>query len=150
MDNFQAVEQGATIPPCFAMFAGLYYDVALKIRSGIPAKSVDAIAEFLDVRTETFARHLGIPTGSSNPDALMFKIELSRDLEPWEADRLYLVFRAYLAALDVFESKEGACSWLTSKIPVLGSVTPLSYLDTFAGFNLVEQTLNQIRHGVCA
>jgi putative toxin-antitoxin system antitoxin component (TIGR02293 family) len=148
METPEPISINTLIPECFSVFVGTHYQVAMAVRNGIPAKSVGAIAQFLDVRTESLARNLGIPTDPSNPEALMFRMEFNQDLERWEADRLYLVFKAYAVAVDVLESQEGACEWLRSNIPALKGETPLSYLDTVSGYELIEQTLNQIRHGV--
>jgi uncharacterized protein (DUF2384 family) len=40
--------------------------------------------------------------------------------------------------------------WITGMIPALGGVTPLSLLDTPAGFELVIDTLGQLANSVCA
>lgn len=51
---------------------------------------------------------------------------------------------------DVFGSEENFAEWLKTEVPALGNKTPLSYLDTPFGFQLVDQTLGRIEHGLFA
>lgn len=48
----------------------------------------------------------------------------------------------------VFEEEKWAKLWLTTENRALGGVTPLSLLDTEAGYKSVLNTLAQIEHGV--
>lgn len=56
----------------------------------------------------------------------------------------------YRHGIEVFGDEESFNNWLRSKIPSLGNQTPLSYLDTPFGFQLVDQTLGRIEHGIFA
>ncbi len=61
----------------------------------------------------------------------------------------------YLAKLEatgirVFGDKAAFNSWLKAPVSALGGFTPLSYLDTPFGFELVEQALGRIEHGIFA
>jgi putative toxin-antitoxin system antitoxin component (TIGR02293 family) len=50
----------------------------------------------------------------------------------------------------VFGSYDAFAKWLRTPILALDGFTPLSYLDTPFGFELVEQTLGRIEHGIFA
>jgi putative toxin-antitoxin system antitoxin component (TIGR02293 family) len=52
--------------------------------------------------------------------------------------------------IEVFGDEGSFNNWLRSKVPSLGNQTPLSYLDTPFGFQLVDQTLGRIEHGIFA
>lgn len=50
--------------------------------------------------------------------------------------------------IEVFGTEEDFAQWLKMKVPALGNKTPLSYLDTPFGFQLINQTLGRIEHGL--
>jgi putative toxin-antitoxin system antitoxin component (TIGR02293 family) len=52
--------------------------------------------------------------------------------------------------VDVFGSERDFNVWLRTELPVLQGHTPLSYLDTPFGFQLVQQVLGRIKHGIFA
>ena len=52
--------------------------------------------------------------------------------------------------LDTFSDEVDFSKWLRSSVPFLGGHSPLSFLDTSFGFDLVHQALGRIRHGVFA
>lgn len=120
-------------------------DSARVIRNGVAVNLVEDVAKFLRVRREILCESLGL-----DPSSIELRIAGNELLISWEAGRIYLVYRIFLRALEVFEVEDGAVNWLTGKIPALGGVTPLSLLDTPAGFELVIDTLGQLAYGVCA
>lgn len=50
--------------------------------------------------------------------------------------------------IEVFGDKDAFNSWLKSPVLALGNQTPLSFLDTPFGFQLVNNTLGRIKHGI--
>lgn len=120
-------------------------DSAKAIRDGLPVKLVEDVAVFLRIRREILCEHLRIDASSVDR-----RINLNESLSSWEAGRLYLVFKLFLRAVEVFELSESVVDWLGAKIPALGGVPPLSLLDTPAGFDLVLDTLGQLEAGVFA
>jgi putative toxin-antitoxin system antitoxin component (TIGR02293 family) len=132
-------------PPCFSPFAGLPMDSARAIRNGVAANLVEDVAKFLRVRREILCEYLRLDATSID-----LRIASNELLLSWEAGRIYLVYKILLRAQDVFEVEYGAVNWITGMIPALGGVTPLSLLDTPAGFELVIDTLGQLAYGVCA
>lgn len=132
-------------PLCFSPFAGLPMNAARVIRNGVTANLVEDVAKFLRVRREILCEYLGLDATSID-----LRIAGNELLLSWEAGRLYLVCKVFLRALEVLEAEENAASWMSARIPALGSVTPLSLLDTPAGFDLVIDTLGQLEAGVFA
>ena len=53
-------------------------------------------------------------------------------------------------AVEVFEDKQTAMSWLKSPNSACGGSSPLSHLDTELGSGAVMSTLGRIEHGVFA
>ncbi len=134
-----------TPPPCFGMFFGMHMDVVRNIRMGIPVSLADDVAKFMGLRLEMLAVFLGF----SVPD-LAQRIQGHETLQSWEAGRLFWVAHAYVEAAAVFESEQGAVEWLRERVMALGNVAPLSLLDSPAGYQLVLDTLGQIKYGVYA
>jgi putative toxin-antitoxin system antitoxin component (TIGR02293 family) len=69
-------------------------------------------------------------------------------LPPDESDRVYRILRIIDLATEVFGSLDNAREWLKEPNYTLAERTPLSYLDTGPGCNLVERTLRQVQHGL--
>jgi putative toxin-antitoxin system antitoxin component (TIGR02293 family) len=52
--------------------------------------------------------------------------------------------------LEVFEDEQAFNEWLKSSLPALEGERPIDYLDTSYGFDLINQILGRIDHGVFA
>ena len=74
----------------------------------------------------------------------------STKLDTDASSKLIYLSKLELAGLRVFGSQEAFNKWLRTPVTALGGATPLSYLDTPFGFELVEQTLGKIEHGIFA
>ena len=75
----------------------------------------------------------------------------STDLLSKEAsDRALHLQRLYERGEEVFGSLEKFKGWMKSPILVLNNDKPISFLDTIFGFELIEQELGRIEHGVFA
>lgn len=53
-------------------------------------------------------------------------------------------------AVEVLEDEDAAKKWLKTENRSIGGVTPLSIINTKAGYQLVLDTLSRIEHGVVA
>ncbi len=71
-------------------------------------------------------------------------------LSPDQSDRLFRFMRIYTEALNTFDDKEKARTWLRRKTRPLGNRTPFEMLATGEGTRLVEQLLGRIAHGIGA
>lgn len=114
-------------------------------RAGLPAISVDLLAERLGLSRVKFVTALGLK-GSTIERRLATKQPLS----PAETDKLYRVEKVLSRAIEVLEDEEAAKAWLQREIRSLGGVSPLSLLDTDAGVDLVMDTLGRIEYGIAA
>ena len=61
---------------------------------------------------------------------------------------MYRVSRVLNRAVEVLEDEDAARGWLKRENRSLGGDSPLSILDTEAGYELVLNTLSQIEYGV--
>lgn len=119
--------------------------VIARIRTGIPAEVVDTLAQQLDVSRERFVLMVGLPRST-----LKARRAAGQPLSPAEGDRMVRVGRILQRAVDVLEDADSARRWIVRENRSLGGVTPLSLLDTEAGYELVIDTLGRIEHGIAA
>ena len=74
--------------------------------------------------------------------------EKDQTLAGIEQDRQYRASRVFNRALEVLEDEDAARRWIARENRALGGVTPLSLLDTEAGYESVLDTLSRIETGV--
>jgi putative toxin-antitoxin system antitoxin component (TIGR02293 family) len=65
-----------------------------------------------------------------------------------EQDRMYRVSRVLTRTVEVLEDEDAAKEWIKRENRSLGGESPLSMLDTEAGYELVLDTLSRIEYGV--
>lgn len=111
------------------------------VRCGLPSSMLSLLAKTLAVSTDNLYALLRIKRK---------KEETTYKLSTYDSDKIVWAIRALQEATQVLESPNSAREWLTCPVRSLGGVTPLSLLDTSAGFELVRQTLRRIEHGICA
>lgn len=127
-----------------ALFRGNVVDVIESLRSGkVGASIIAELADRTGVTQERLLEALRLPDAS-----LTTRIATNADLAPAELDRLYRVEKVLERANIVFEDRAAVQAWMSSCIRSLGGVTPLSLLDTEAGYELVLDTLGRIEYGV--
>lgn len=67
---------------------------------------------------------------------------------PHESDRMWLLLRLYLRALEVHGGEVAARAWLSAPLPALGRRSPLEVSTDSAGAERALGVLGQIQHGV--
>lgn len=115
------------------------------MRSGTPAHMVPETAGRIGISNERLYEALRLP-GST----IKSRISKGQTLAPAEQDRLYRVDRVFGRAVQVLEDEEAARRWINQENRALGGESPLSLLDTEAGYELVLDTLARIEYGVYA
>jgi putative toxin-antitoxin system antitoxin component (TIGR02293 family) len=95
--------------------------------------SLTDLAKILNVSLRTLQRYM--PDQILDTDASSKVIQLSL---------------LYQHGMEVFGSQESFNTWLKAPVMDLEYQTPLSFLDTPFGFDLVHQILGRIEHGVFA
>jgi putative toxin-antitoxin system antitoxin component (TIGR02293 family) len=101
------------------------------------------VADRVGVSQERLFKELRLPRST-----MKARITRNASLSAIEQDRIYRVERVLVRALAVFEDNDAARRWITRENRSLGRVSPLSLLDTEAGYELVLDTLGRIAYGV--
>jgi len=118
-------------------------DLAELVREGLPASSVLALAEKLDLGNAALSRKLGIPQRT-----MTRRLSQHSRLSAAESDRTMRLARVYATAVEMIGSKEKAVEWLRTPNRALAGERPLDQLDTDLGAREVEDVLGRIAYGV--
>lgn len=115
------------------------------IRKGLPATSIDYVAELLSLSRAALLEAVKIPAST-----IERRLRTGEALSAEESDRVSRIAKVVRRAVDVFGDDEQGKAWMTDTISSLGGKTPLSLLDTMEGYELVQATLARIEYGVYA
>ncbi|MBK4736756.1 type II RES/Xre toxin-antitoxin system antitoxin [Noviherbaspirillum pedocola] len=126
-----------------AAFGGDATQVIRAMRLGAPADIVSGVAERLGISQDKLFERLRLPKST-----LKGRVSKGQPLAAVEQDRIYRVNRVFERANEVLEDEEAARNWIIRENRSLGGESPLSLLDTEAGYELVLDTLGRIEHGV--
>jgi putative toxin-antitoxin system antitoxin component (TIGR02293 family) len=118
-------------------------DLARLVRKGLPAGTVTALAERLDVANTVLSQKLGIPQRT-----LTRRLSQGARLTAAESDRTVRLARVYANAVEMIGDEEKAVQWLLTPNRALGGERPLDQLDTDLGARTVEDILGRIAYGV--
>ena len=114
------------------------------VRHGIAAGAVDAAVRAVGIGQTDLAKLLDIP------ERTLARRKKEGTLNRDESGKLVRLARVVERAAEVFEDGQAALDWLKSPNAALGSVSPISLLDTDLGADAVLNTLGRIEHGVFA
>lgn len=116
--------------------------VSSAIQAGFRFAAFKRLAKVLGVNQGTLASLLGMSPG-------MVTRRRARDrFAPSESDRMWLLVRLYLRALEVHGTEAAAREWLSSPLPALGRRSALEMSKDSAGVQRALDVLGQIQHGV--
>jgi putative toxin-antitoxin system antitoxin component (TIGR02293 family) len=133
----------AYLTPNDWLYQPLDYHTLIGIsRDGIKASQLEKLRISTGLEVQQLARILQVTSRTLQNKKGNDKFSISVSEKALELSQLYL--RGY----DVFGSPERFKSWMLSNVLALNNDTPLSYLDTQFGFDLVLQVLGRIEHGV--
>ncbi len=118
-------------------------DLAQLIRKGLPASSVTALAEKLDLGNGVLSGKLGIPQRT-----LTRRLSKRSRLTSAESDRTVRLARVYATAVEMIGDEAKAVAWLQTPNRALGGERPLDQLDTDMSARMVEDILGRIAYGV--
>ena len=112
------------------------------IRAGFSFGAFTRLAKTLGVGHIALAGLLGISAG-------VLARRRARDrFTQHESDRMWLLLRLYLRALEVHGSEVAARAWLSAPLPALGQRSALEVSRDSAGAERALGVLGQIQHGV--
>jgi putative toxin-antitoxin system antitoxin component (TIGR02293 family) len=118
-------------------------DLAELVREGLPASSVLALAQKLDLGNAALSRKLGIPQRT-----MTRRLSQHSRLSAAESDRTVRLARVYATAVEMIGNQEKAVEWLRTPNRALAGERPLDQLDTDLGAREVEDVLGRIAYGV--
>ena len=112
------------------------------IRSGMAARVVDDMVEYLDVPKSIIFGILHTPESTAHK-----LIKDDRALDSAASERVMRVADIIRIAEEAFGSREAATKWLKTQNRGLANATPLSMLDTEPGAGEVRRLLASINYG---
>jgi len=112
------------------------------LRTGVPAKSFEVVANVLGFSTDVLGTKLGIP-----PRTLRDQVAKKKNLSAENSEKLVRVARVHRLARTLFTTDEAAADWLRTPAPALDGVAPIDLLDTDIGGREVESVINGIAYG---
>ena len=112
------------------------------IRSGVPARVVDDIVEYLDIPKHVIFGVLHTPESTAHK-----LIKDNRPLDSAASERVVRVADIIRMAEETFGGRSAATRWLKTANLGLGGATPLSMLDTEPGAGEVRRILSSIDYG---
>jgi putative toxin-antitoxin system antitoxin component (TIGR02293 family) len=118
-------------------------DLALLVREGLPAGSLTALGEKLELNNGALSGKLGIPART-----LTRRLSRHARLTASESDRTVRAARLYAIAVEMIGDAEKASTWLRTPNRALGGDAPVDRLDTDLGARDVENLLGRIAYGV--
>lgn len=120
------------------------FDWIALVRQGFPFKSFESATHFLGIDQRELASAIGIDRRT------LVRQKEKSVLRQGDSEKLLRLANVVVRAVEIFEDKSSAISWLQASNKSLGNVSPLSLLYTELGAKLVTNTLGRIEQGVFA
>ena len=118
-------------------------DLVAQVRAGLPASTVNLLADALSMQRAQVAERLNIPARTLSR-RLATKSRLTHD----ESDRTLRMARVVALANDVLGTENKASHWMVAPNRALGGLRPFDQLDTEVGVRSVEEVLYSIAYGM--
>lgn len=116
--------------------------VSRAIQAGFRIGTFKRIAKALDLDDRELAGMLGMSSG------VLTRRRTKGRFTAAESDRMWMLLRLYLRALEVHGSEVAARAWLRAPLPALGRRSALEVSTDSAGAERAMGVLGQIQHGV--
>ena len=118
-------------------------DLVAQVRIGLPASTVNLLADALSLHRTQIAKCLNIPARTLSR-RLAAKSRLTQD----ESDRTLRMARVVALANEVLGAEDKASRWMVAPNRALGGLKPFDQLDTELGVRSVEEVLQRIAYGM--
>jgi putative toxin-antitoxin system antitoxin component (TIGR02293 family) len=118
-------------------------DLVAQVRVGLPASTVNLLADSLSMQRAQVAKQLNIPARTLSR-RLATKSRLTQD----ESDRTLRMAKVVALANEVLGAEDKASRWMVAPNRALGGKRPFDQLDTELGVQSVEQVLYAIAYGM--
>jgi putative toxin-antitoxin system antitoxin component (TIGR02293 family) len=118
-------------------------DLVAQLRVGLPASTVNLLADALSMQRAQVAKRLNIP-----PRTLSRRLATKSRLTQDESDRTLRMARVVALANEILGAEEKASRWMVAPNRALGGQRPFDQLDTELGVRSVEEILYAIAYGM--
>ena len=118
------------------------FDLISLTREGIKKSTLKSLAAYLGISMETMSRLLH----SSHRN--IQRKEEDQLLDTLKTEKVLELATFVQRGIEVIGSKESFIEWLHSPLTALGNKTPLDFLDTSFGIQLVTKILGRLEQGV--
>ncbi|WP_114651890.1 antitoxin Xre-like helix-turn-helix domain-containing protein [Polynucleobacter necessarius] len=124
------------------------------MRTGVPARYINVIADSMGITKDTLFRYLNLPRSTVDK-----KLAASQILPIEQGERLIGMAKlvgqvesmiAESGNPDGFDAAKWVASWLEKPSPALGGEKPSAYLDTISGQEMISDLLAKIQTGAYA
>ena len=118
------------------------FDLISLTREGIKKSTLKSLAAYLGISMETMSRLLH----SSHRN--IQRKEEDELLDTLKTEKVLELAAFVQRGMEVIGSKESFIEWLHSSLTALGNKTPLDFLDTSFGIQMVTKILGRLEQGV--
>ncbi|MBK9328190.1 MAG: DUF2384 domain-containing protein [Sphingobacteriales bacterium] len=115
-----------------------------KSRAGVDMARINQLAEIYNLSLKDIASILHLS------ERTLQRYSLSELLNPESSERALRLQRLYERGAGVFGTLDNFIEWMKSPVLIFKNEKPISFLDTIFGFELLEDELGRIEHGVFA
>lgn len=115
-----------------------------KSRVGLSMSQINHLAKRYDMSLKELASILHLS------ERTLQRYAPSDMLSPESSERALRLQRLYERGAVVFGTLDNFTSWMNSQVLIFKNETPISFLDTIFGFELLEDELGRIEHGIFA
>ena len=115
-----------------------------RARIGISMRQLEKIINRYDLTLKEIAAILNIS------ERTLQRYEDADILSKDASDRALHLQRLYERGAEVFGTLDNFMSWMKSPILIFKNEKPISFLDTIFGFEMLEDELGRIEHGIFA
>jgi putative toxin-antitoxin system antitoxin component (TIGR02293 family) len=117
--------------------------MAAVVTHGLPAKVALDLGERLNISQDRLSELTSIPKRT-----LHRRVEQQALLKQDESERVLRLLSLYARAVEVFEDKDRATAWFSSRPRAFGGKSPLEFMETEPGSRWVEDVLGRIEDGI--
>lgn len=114
-----------------------------RIRGGVSFAEFQRLIDILGLTVKEAARVLGITERT-----MARRMVENGNLDLIESERQVLLSNLVAHGIDVFEDQGKFNRWMRRPLGLLGGESPLEFLNTATSFQVVEQLLGRLEHGV--
>ena len=118
-------------------------DLVAQVRVGLPASTVNLLADTLSMQRGEVAKRLNIPART-----LSRRLATQSRLTHEESDRALRMAHIVALANEVLGAEDKASRWIVDSNRALGGQKPFDQLDTELGVRSVEEVLQRIAYGM--